>query len=191
MQRKIERLEAQQAQQVQQAQQTPQPPQPTAPSAPAPTSAPSQAGMGATAPSFYVGPIKVTPGGFIELMVVNRDHNESADWASNYNTGIPFPNSHNFYLSEFHLTERQSRLQSLPRGRTTRSGRRKLTSRRTSGAPEAPRTIMKARASRRAYAIISPISPTSPWAATCCSDRRGASSPASGKVSRHARRTSR
>lgn len=49
-------------------------------------------------------------------MVVNRDHNESADWASNFNTGIPFPSSHNFYLSEFHLTERQSRLQSLFQG---------------------------------------------------------------------------
>jgi hypothetical protein len=60
--------------------------------------------------------VKVTLGGFVELMVVNRDRNESADWASNFNTSIPYPNSHNYNLSEFHLTERQSRLQALFQG---------------------------------------------------------------------------
>jgi hypothetical protein len=51
--------------------------------------------------------------------VVNRSRNESADWASNFNTSIPFPNSHNYYLSEFHLTERQSRAQVLAQGPDT------------------------------------------------------------------------
>ena len=67
-------------------------------------------------PSFYAGPVKVTLGGFVEMMVINRNRNESADWASNYNTSIPFPNSHNYSMSEFHLTERQSRLQALAQG---------------------------------------------------------------------------
>ena len=83
------------------------------PAAPAATGAPAPA---ATSGSFYAGPIKITPGGFVELMVIDRNRNESADWASNYNTAIPFPSSHNYYLDEFHLTERQSRLQALVEG---------------------------------------------------------------------------
>ena len=67
-------------------------------------------------PSFNAGPAKVTLGGFVELMVVNRSRNEAADWASNFNTSIPFRQSHNYDLSEFHLTERQSRLQALVEG---------------------------------------------------------------------------
>jgi hypothetical protein len=67
-------------------------------------------------PSFNAGPTKVTLGGFVELMVVNRSRNEAADWASNFNTSIPFRQSHNYDLSEFHLTERQSRLQALVEG---------------------------------------------------------------------------
>lgn len=71
---------------------------------------------GSSAPSFYAGPVKLTLSGFVELMVVNRSHNEAADWASNFNTSIPYPNSHNYDLSEFHLTERQSRIAALAEG---------------------------------------------------------------------------
>ena len=67
-------------------------------------------------PSFYAGPMKVTLGGFVELMAVDRNRNESADWASNFNASIPYPNSHNYDLSEFHFTERQSRIQALVEG---------------------------------------------------------------------------
>jgi hypothetical protein len=67
-------------------------------------------------PVFYAGPVKVTLGGFVELMVVDRNRNESADWASNFNGSIPYPNSHNYYLSEYHLTERQSRIAALVEG---------------------------------------------------------------------------
>jgi hypothetical protein len=67
-------------------------------------------------PSFYAGPVKVTLNGFVETMVVNRSRNESADWASNFNASIPFPNSHNYDLSEFHFTERQSRIAALAQG---------------------------------------------------------------------------
>src|ERR1700722_9023186 len=69
-----------------------------------------------SAPVFYAGPVRVTLGGFVELMVVNRDRNESADWASNFNGSIPYPNSHEYNISEFHLTERQSRISALVDG---------------------------------------------------------------------------
>ncbi|MBS0422108.1 MAG: hypothetical protein JSR66_30665 [Proteobacteria bacterium] len=105
LQREMDRMKAQQAQQAQQPQATP-----------APTAAAKPASGGAAAPTFMAGPVKVTLGGFVELMVIDRNRNESADWASNYNTGIPFPNSHNYYVSEFHLTERQSRVQALFQG---------------------------------------------------------------------------
>jgi hypothetical protein len=36
-----------------------------------------------SAPSFYAGPVKVTLNGFVELMAINRNRNEAADWASN------------------------------------------------------------------------------------------------------------
>ena len=89
-------------------------------SAQATASAPAQATAapagGGGSPSFYAGPIKITPGGFVELMAIDRNREEFADWASNYNTSIPFPNSHNYDMSEFHLTERQSRLQALVEG---------------------------------------------------------------------------
>ncbi len=69
-----------------------------------------------TAPSFYAGPIKVTLSGFVELIALDRNRNEADDWASNFNTGIPFPNSHNYDLSEFRFTERQSRIAALAEG---------------------------------------------------------------------------
>jgi cell division protein FtsB len=109
LQREIDRMKAQQAaqaQQITQAQQT----------APAPAAKAPASGSAPPSGSFIAGPVKVTLGGFVELMVVNRDRNESADWASNFNTAIPYPNSHNYYLSEFHLTERQSRVQALFQG---------------------------------------------------------------------------
>ncbi|HUI62797.1 MAG TPA: hypothetical protein VLX90_21380 [Steroidobacteraceae bacterium] len=107
LQRKIDELQRQQQAQAQaQAQQAQ-----TAPAtAAAPAAAPS------SGPFFMAGPVKVTLGGFVELLVVNRNRNEAADWASNYNTSIPFPNSHNYDLNEFHLTERQSRVQALAQG---------------------------------------------------------------------------
>jgi hypothetical protein len=87
----------------------------TAPAPPA-AAASKPASGAAAAPSFMAGPVKVTLGGFVELMVVSRDRNESADWASNFNGSIPYPNSHNYGLTEFHLTERQSRVSALFQG---------------------------------------------------------------------------
>jgi len=108
--RRLDALAAQQAKAA-------QAPAPAA--APASTPAPAPAPAAASSsPSFMAGPVKVTLGGFVELMVVNRNRNESADWASNYNGSIPFPQSPNYNLSEFHLTERQSRWQALAQGPT-------------------------------------------------------------------------
>src|SRR5450631_3151640 len=51
-----------------------------APAAMTPAAAPAPA-PGSSSPSFMAGPVKVTLGGFVELMVVNRSRNEAADWA--------------------------------------------------------------------------------------------------------------
>ncbi|MBV8854886.1 MAG: hypothetical protein JOY91_15850, partial [Sinobacteraceae bacterium] len=94
MQNQLERLQQQQNSTASQVQQNPAPG--TAPAAAA--TAPKPPAAAGPSASFMAGPVKITPGGFVELMVINRDHNESADWASNFNTGIPYPNSHNYYL---------------------------------------------------------------------------------------------
>jgi hypothetical protein len=88
-----------------------------APTGIVPGSTVSAASASATStPSFYAGPVKMTLSGFVELMGIDRNRNEADDWASNFNTGIPYPNSHNYDLSEFHLTERQSRIAALAEG---------------------------------------------------------------------------
>jgi len=99
LQREMDRMKAQQAQ-----------------TAPAPAAKPAADKDKAAAPVFMAGPVKVTLGGFVELMAIDRSRNESADWASNFNGSIPFPNSHNHDISEFHLTERQSRVSILAQG---------------------------------------------------------------------------
>ena len=109
LQRKIDRMQAQQDAAAATAPAQPQSPSPL-------VASPKEPAKAGSAPSFMAGPVKVTLGGFVEMMVVNRDRNESADWASNFNASIPYPNSHNYYLSEFHLTERQSRLAALVQG---------------------------------------------------------------------------
>lgn len=103
LQQQIDQLEKRQAQPV-----------PAPPAAVEPAHQVAEAAK--AGPSFYAGPVKVTLGGFVEMLVVNRNRNESADWASNFNTSIPYPNSHNYYLSEFHQTERQSRIAALVEG---------------------------------------------------------------------------
>jgi len=47
---------------------------------------------------------------FIEGASIFRTRNETADIASNWNTGIPMPNNPNYHLSEFRETAHQSRL---------------------------------------------------------------------------------
>jgi len=47
---------------------------------------------------------------FIEAASIFRTRNETADIASNWNTGIPMPNNPNYHLSEFRESAHQSRL---------------------------------------------------------------------------------
>jgi hypothetical protein len=60
--------------------------------------------------------VKLTVGGFIEAASIWRSRNQTADVGSSYNTGIPFPNSPNYNLSEFRESARQSRLSLLAQG---------------------------------------------------------------------------
>lgn len=69
-------------------------------------------------PTFNAGPVTITLGGFAELIGVERSRFEGADWASNWNGGIPLANSSNYYLDEFHMTMRQSRLSALAQAPT-------------------------------------------------------------------------
>ena len=66
--------------------------------------------------SFRLGPVTVTLGGFIEGAGIFRSRNEVADVASNFNTGIPFPNSPLYHENEFRGSARQSRLSLLAEG---------------------------------------------------------------------------
>jgi hypothetical protein len=54
---------------------------------------------------------------FIEGASIFRTRNEVADISSNFNTGIPMPNSPNYHISEFRESAHQSRLALLAEGR--------------------------------------------------------------------------
>ena len=116
---------------------TPKPPPPAAPAAPAGLAIPPTAG--ALPPPVPGGPGAAPPptevaakrGGifgtginvsfantFIEAASIFRTRNETADIGSNFNTGIPMPNSSNYYLSEFRESPHQSRVATLAEGST-------------------------------------------------------------------------
>jgi len=90
-----------------------------APAAFAQSSQDSQAGAPTTDPNspvIHAGPVSLLFGGFSELAVIYRDKTETADVASNMNTGIPFPSSQLSDVSEFRETARQSRFSMLAEG---------------------------------------------------------------------------
>jgi hypothetical protein len=60
--------------------------------------------------------LKVTVGGYVEAAAIMRSRNETADMASNFSTGIPYPISPNYRLNEFRGSARQSRLSLLAQG---------------------------------------------------------------------------
>jgi hypothetical protein len=62
-----------------------------------------------------LGPITLTPGGFLEFTSLYRARNETADIGSSF-AGIPFPNNNNYYIKEFRETARNSRLSLLAQG---------------------------------------------------------------------------
>ena len=65
-----------------------------------------------------VGGVTITLGGFLEAAGIYRSRNEAADITSNWNA-IPFSNAVGNHLSEFHQSERQSRLSLLMQGSPT------------------------------------------------------------------------
>jgi outer membrane murein-binding lipoprotein Lpp len=62
------------------------------------------------------GGITVTLGGFVEAAGIFRTRNEVADISSNFNTGIPFPQSPNYHQTEFRGSAHQSRVSLLVTG---------------------------------------------------------------------------
>jgi hypothetical protein len=63
--------------------------------------------------TFRIGNVTVSLGGFIEMAGIFRSRNEVADIASNFNTGIPLPNSPNYHQGETRFSARQSRISGL------------------------------------------------------------------------------
>jgi hypothetical protein len=59
--------------------------------------------------SFRVGAVTVTLGGFAAAEGVFRSRNEAASIDTNFNTGIPLPNSPNYHIPEYRETAQQSR----------------------------------------------------------------------------------
>jgi hypothetical protein len=72
-------------------------------------------------PSFQAGPVKITPGGFLELTGIYRHRNETADLGSSFNS-IPYPDNVNYYISEFRMTPRNSRFSLLAQAPADRFG---------------------------------------------------------------------
>ena len=66
--------------------------------------------------TFRLGGVTVSLGGFIELAGIFRSRNEVADIGSNFNTGIPLPQSALYHENEFRASSRQSRLSLLVQG---------------------------------------------------------------------------
>jgi len=71
--------------------------------------------------TFRIGGATVTLGGFVALEDVLRSRNETADIASNFNTGIPLRQSQAAHESEFRFTARQSRVSLLVQDDPTRA----------------------------------------------------------------------
>jgi hypothetical protein len=63
---------------------------------------------------FFFKGITLTPGGFLELAGIYRQHYEGNDVASSFS--IPFPNNHQYHTSEGRFTARQSRVSFLAEG---------------------------------------------------------------------------
>jgi hypothetical protein len=59
--------------------------------------------------SFRVGSVTVTLGGFAAVEGIYRSRNQAGSIATNFNTGIPLPNSPNYHIPEFRETAQQSR----------------------------------------------------------------------------------
>ena len=72
------------------------------------------------ADKFYFKGLSITPGGFLELAGIYRQHNQANDISSSFNS-IPFANNRAGYTNEGRLTARQSRLSFLAQGDVTKT----------------------------------------------------------------------
>ena len=84
-------------------------------SSPATTSS-EQAGATGHKGEFHIGGITIQLGGFVEGTGIYRSRNEVTDISSNFNTGIPLPQSEQYHEGEFRQSERQSRFAILMHG---------------------------------------------------------------------------
>ncbi|WP_342630031.1 hypothetical protein AAC691_10595 [Nguyenibacter vanlangensis] len=64
---------------------------------------------------FAIGGVTITLGGFVEMAGIFRTRNETADISSNFGA-IPWKNSPNAHMNEYHQSERQSRFAALVQG---------------------------------------------------------------------------
>ena len=69
-------------------------------------------------PTFRLGGVTVTLGGFVDLTGLYRTANETAGTPTNFK-GTPFPISQNNHVGEFRMTAQQTRLSMLVQGRPT------------------------------------------------------------------------
>lgn len=65
---------------------------------------------------FHIGDVTIELGGFLEGTGVYRTRNMVTDISSNFNTGIPLPQSQLYHEGEFRQSERQSRFAILAHG---------------------------------------------------------------------------
>lgn len=65
-----------------------------------------------------IGGVRITLGGYLEAASIFRSRNNVSDISSNFGS-IPFANSPNYHMNEFHESERQSRLAALVEGDIT------------------------------------------------------------------------
>ena len=66
--------------------------------------------------TFNLGGITVTLGGFFQLDNIYRSRNENAGVVTNFGSGIPLPNSPNYYTGEDRFTAQKTRLSLLVEG---------------------------------------------------------------------------
>jgi hypothetical protein len=66
----------------------------------------STTGMG----KIQIGGVTVTLGGFVALEGIDRSRNQAGTIDTNFNSGIPLPNSANYRTPEFRMSAQQSRL---------------------------------------------------------------------------------
>ena len=85
------------------------------------TAGDQQAGATGHKGEFHIGGLTLQLGGFVEGTGVFRSRNEVTDLASNFNTGIPLPQSPLYHENEFRQSARQSRFALLMHGDITRT----------------------------------------------------------------------